>query len=62
MVFHWSLSDNKSLGVSRTILSILAICSNLFIEPLAIVLNASITISISVTFMFHSFLYFSGKD
>ena len=28
MVFHWSLSDNKSPQVSRTLLSILAILSN----------------------------------
>ena len=28
MVFHWSLSDSKSLQVSRTLLSILAILSN----------------------------------
>ena len=28
MVFHWSLSDSKSLQVSRTLLSILTILSN----------------------------------
>ena len=28
MVFHWSLSDNKSLQVSRTRLRILAVLSN----------------------------------
>ena len=28
MVFHWSLSDNKSLQVSRTLLSLLAILNN----------------------------------
>ena len=28
MVFHWSLSDSKSLQVSRTLLSILAVLSN----------------------------------
>ena len=28
MVFHWSLSDSKSLQVSRTLLSILAVFSN----------------------------------
>ena len=28
MVFHWSLSDNKSSQVSRTLLSIFADCSN----------------------------------
>ena len=28
MVFHWSLSDNKSPQVSRTLLSILAVFSN----------------------------------
>ena len=28
MVFHWSLSDNKSPQVSRTLLSILAVLNN----------------------------------
>ena len=28
MVFHWSLSDSKSLQVSRTLLSILAVINN----------------------------------
>ena len=28
MVFHWSLSDSKSLQVSRTLLSILAVLNN----------------------------------
>ena len=28
MVFHWSVSDSKSLQVSRTLLSILAVLSN----------------------------------
>ena len=28
MVFHWSLSDSKSLQVSKTLLSILAVLSN----------------------------------
>ena len=28
MVFHWSLSDNKSPQVSRTLLSILAVVNN----------------------------------
>ena len=28
MIFHWSLSDNKSPQVSRTRLSILAVISN----------------------------------
>ena len=31
MVFHWSLSDNKSLQVPRTHLSILAVLSNVVI-------------------------------
>ena len=31
MVFHWSLSDSKSLQVSRTRLGILAVFSNAFI-------------------------------
>ena len=28
MVFHWSLSESKSLQVSRTLLSILAVLNN----------------------------------
>ena len=31
MVFHWSLNDNKSLQVSMTLLSILAVLSNAFV-------------------------------
>ena len=31
MVFHWSLSDSKSPQVSRTLLSILAVLSNVVI-------------------------------
>ena len=31
MVFHWSLSDSKSLQVSRTLLSILAVLNNLVV-------------------------------
>ena len=72
MVFHWSLSDSKSLQVSRTPLSILAdlinavvwIVSTLLISkssspctnPLVTVPSAPITIGISVTFMFFSVL------
>ena len=31
MVFHWSLSDSKSLQVSRTLLSILAVLNNIVV-------------------------------
>ena len=31
MVFHWSLSDSKSPHVSRTLLSILAVLSNVVV-------------------------------
>ena len=31
MVFHWSLSDNKSHQVSRTLLSILAVLNNVVV-------------------------------
>ena len=72
MVFHWRLSDSKSLEVSRTLLSILAVFNNTvvwmvstrlptfkssrpFNNPLVTVPKAPITISIIVTFMFHSF-------
>ena len=68
MVFHWSLSDNKSPQVSRTLLSILAVLNNAvstrpptskssspFSNPLVTVPNVPITIGIIVTCMFHSF-------
>ena len=72
MAFHWRLSDSKSLQVSRTLLSILAVLNNTFVwmvstrpptskssrlfnNPYVTVLKAPITISIIVTFMFHSF-------
>ena len=59
MVFHWSLSDNKSPQVSRTLLSILAVLNNVVFwmvsnrPP-----NAPITIGIIITCMFYSFLLF----
>ena len=31
MIFHWSLSDNKPLQVSRTLLSILAVLNNVVV-------------------------------
>ena len=71
MVFHWSLSDSKSLQVSRTLLSILAVLKNVvwmdstrlptiksyssLNNPVVTVPKAPITIGIIVTFMFHSF-------
>ena len=72
MVFHWSLSDNKSPQVSRTLLSILAdfntavvwmvstrpiISKSSSSNPLATVPSVPITIGITFTFMFHSFYY-----
>ena len=64
MDFHWSLSDSKSLQVSRTLLSILANLNNAivwmistcpFINSLVTVPRAPIIIGINVTCMFHSF-------
>ena len=70
MVFHWSLSDNKSPQVSRNILSILADLDNavvwmvstrppvsktLFTHPSVTVPRAPIVIGLIVTFMFHNF-------
>ena len=69
MVFRWSLSDSKSPQVYRT-LSIQAdlnyavvwmastyalISSSPFTNPFRIVLSATITIGVTVAFMFHSF-------
>ena len=76
MVFYWSLSDSKSLQVSRTLLSILAYLNNAVVwivstcpfiskfsstctNPWVTQLDVLITISIIVTFMFHSFFKFS---
>ena len=66
MVFHWSLNNSKSPQVSWTLLSILADLNNAVVwmvsacpptsKPLEIVLSAPITIGVTVTFMFHSFL------
>ena len=72
MGFHWSLSDSKSRQVSKTILSILEDlntvawmvsthpliynASSPFNNPFVIAPSAPITIDITVTFVFHSFL------
>ena len=75
MIFHRSLSDSKSPQVSRTLLSILAVLNNVvvwmvstrpltsspFNNPLVTVPNASITIGIIVTFLYHSFFQFPSK-
>ena len=75
MVFHWSLSDCKSLQVSRT-LSIPANLNNALVwmvsthplisksfsactSPLVTVPSAPVTICIIITFMFHSFFFSS---
>ena len=75
MVSHSSLSDSKSLQVSRTLFSILvdfhttivrmisnctlfSKSSSPFNNPLGIVPSAPITISIIVTFGFHSYYYY----
>ena len=72
MLSHWSVSDNKSPLISRTLLSILADLNYAvvwmvstrpliskssipFINPSVNVPRAPVTISIIVTFMFHSF-------
>ena len=44
MVFHWSLSDNKSPQVSRTLLNILAIFNNVvvwFVSPDPLIYKSS---------------------
>ena len=61
--FHWSLSDSKSLQVSNTFLSIQADLNNLvglhrFSRFSGIVPSATITMGITVTFMFHFFSFF----
>ena len=71
MVSHWSLSDNKSSQVSRTLLSmvdlnnavvwmvftrpVISKSSSPCTNPLVTIPWAPITISIIITFMFHSF-------
>ena len=79
MVFHWSLSDSKSLQVSRTFFSILTVLNNAvvwrvstrprtskssspFNRPLLTVLNAPMTISRIVTFVFHSYFLHSKVE
>ena len=75
MVFHKSLSDNKSPQVSRTLYSILAVVvwmacthppnsksSSSFINPLVTVPKAPIIIGIIITFMFHSFFNSLGRS
>ena len=70
-VFHWSLSDSKSLQVARSLLNILnnvvvwmvsirpstSKSSRPFSNPLVTVPNAPITIGIIVTCMFQSYCY-----
>ena len=71
MIYNWSLSDNKSPQLSRTLLSILADLNNAgiwiismpscpFIKPLVTVLRAPTTFCITVTFIFHCFFQFTG--
>ena len=71
MVFHWRLRDAKSPQVSRTLSILadlnnaivwmvstrllISKSSSTFTNPLVTVLSAPITISITVTYMFHSF-------
>ena len=68
MVFHWSLSDNKSsqvssiqAGLSNAVTWIVSTCALIskssapFTNPLMIVPRAPIAIGITITFMFHSF-------
>ena len=72
IVFHWSLSDSKYLQVFRIHLCILAelntviwmvstrllisMSSNIFTNPLVMVLSAPSRIGISITFMFRRVL------
>ena len=75
IVFHWSLSDSKSLQVFGTLFSILADFSavvwmvstrifiynsfSLFTNLLVTVPSTLITVGITATFMFHSFFFCS---
>ena len=75
-VFNWSFSESKSPQVSRTLPSILAdlnnavvwmistsvLLSSRFTNLFVTVLNAPITIGITVTFMFHSFFSFQARS
>ena len=71
MVFHRSLSDSKSLQVSRTLLSILTVLNNdvdwmVSTRPPTSMSsgpfnNLLVTIGAIVTFMSHSFFQFSSK-
>ena len=68
-VLYWSLSDSKSLQISRTLFSILAhlnsavvwigsilsLPSSHFSRPLEIILTTLTSTIISITFKFHSF-------
>ena len=72
MVFHWSLSDSMSqdfmtllsilANLNNAVVLMVSTCplisksSSLFTNPLGIVPSAPITISITITFMFHSFI------
>ena len=74
MVFHSSLSDSKFPQLSWTFLSNLTDLNNAvvwmvlrfptlpvsLIKPSWVVPTTPITIGISVTFMFHSFFFFSS--
>ena len=70
MVFHWSLSDNKSPKISSTLLNDAVVwmvstrpptsrSSSLVNNPLFTVPNAPITIGIMFTFMFQSCFFFN---
>ena len=75
MIVHWSLTENKSPQVSKTLHSILnnavdwivSTCLpnsksySPFNNPLVTIPKAPITIGIIVTFMFHSFFQFPSK-
>ena len=69
MVIYWSLSDSESPQVSWTLLIILAVLYNVLVwmvsipvtKPFGFVPRTPITISISITFMFHSCFYFSSE-
>ena len=65
MVFHGSLSDCKSIKVSRTLLSILSDLINAIVWMVSILVavpSAPITICITVTFMFHIFFCSLAKS
>ena len=64
MVFHWSLSDNKSPQVSKTLLSILAYLNNaiVWIVSARPVISTASSTSIHLFFTFFQFYFVVSLD